>query len=324
MPGTLHQGILKLLQEDPWLPFDILGLPRPVDGTPVTARAEIERDGKEPLTVRQGYPDLVLIHRGATARKGVVITVEAQKDYNAEKRWMIPVYQANLAEEHHLDTWVVVISLDEQMSRSLRIWREAGPPKVDALILDIESVPKSPWLDDPAPRPTAAVLAGALHGYAGDFAAGRRAFQVTRTMSRKRRQRHGMTILAALPEHQRELLIGELPVQEQHEWMDVERRSGTYKFGVKEGREQGREEGIEEGLEVGLELGLEEGIEQGIEQGIEKGRMALVGLIFDLLGERGIAIDAQAEARIRSCEDLGTLQRWVLRAVHVTSGDELL
>jgi hypothetical protein len=317
MPGTLHQGILALLQEDPWLPFDLLGIPRPVDGTPTPARGEIERDGKEPLTVRQDYPDLVLVHRGATPRQGIVITIEAQKDYNSEKRWMIPVYQANLAEEHRLETWSVVVSLDEQMSRSLRIWRVAGPPKVDALILDVLSVPKSPWLDEPARRPMAAVLAGALHGYAGDFEAARRAFQVTRTMSGKRRRRHGMTILAALPQHQRDQLIGEIPVQEQHDWMDVERRSGTYHFGVKEGREQGREEG----LEVGIELGREEGLEQGREEGR---RAALIGLIFDLLDERGITIDAQAEAQIRSCEDLSSLQRWVRRAVHAENGDELL
>ncbi|HVI00277.1 MAG TPA: hypothetical protein VM869_16285 [Enhygromyxa sp.] len=182
------------------------------------------------------------------------------------------------------------------MSRSLRLWREAGPPKVEALVLDVESVPTSPWLDDPARRPMAAVLAGALHGYAGDFEAARRAFQFTRSMAGKRRQRHGMTLLAALPKSQREQLIKELPVQEQHSWMDVERRSGTFHFGV----------------------------EEGLEQGLEQGRKALVGLIVDLLAERGVKLDAEAEAQIRSCKDLSTLQRWARRAVHATSSDELL
>ena len=64
MPGTLHQGILALFQEDPWLAFDILGVARPVGGTPIAGRAEIERDGKEPLSIRPGYPDLVLVHHG--------------------------------------------------------------------------------------------------------------------------------------------------------------------------------------------------------------------------------------------------------------------
>ncbi|HVH97608.1 MAG TPA: hypothetical protein VM869_02820, partial [Enhygromyxa sp.] len=163
MPGTLHQGILAILQEDPWLAFDLLGIRRPTDGVPVPTRAEVERDGKEPLELRQGYPDLVLVHRETNPQRGVVITIEAQKHYDAAKRWLIPVYQANLAEEHRLETWVVVVSLDEQMSRSLRLWREGGPPKVEALVLDVESVPTSPWLDDAARRPMAAVLAGALH-----------------------------------------------------------------------------------------------------------------------------------------------------------------
>ena len=35
MPGVLHQGILWLFEDDPWLAFDVLGLPRPVDGTPI-------------------------------------------------------------------------------------------------------------------------------------------------------------------------------------------------------------------------------------------------------------------------------------------------
>jgi hypothetical protein len=154
---------------------------------------------------------------------------------------------------------------------------------------------KNGWLDDPARRPMAAVLVGALHGYAGDFDSARRAFHFTRTMTGKRRRQHGMTILAALPEHQRDRLIKELPVQEQHSWMDVERRSGTYQFGVKEGREEGREEG----------------------------RIALVELIFELLAERGVVVAGQDAAQIRTCADLPTLQRWVRRAVHAKNTAEL-
>ncbi|HVI04269.1 MAG TPA: hypothetical protein VM869_36520, partial [Enhygromyxa sp.] len=92
MPGTLHQGILLIFQDDPWLAFDLLAIDRPIDGFPIDRRAEIERDGPEPMTVRPGYPDLVLVHRDPIdERRGIVITLEAQKDYNAEKRWDIPV-----------------------------------------------------------------------------------------------------------------------------------------------------------------------------------------------------------------------------------------
>jgi hypothetical protein len=280
MPGTLHQGILALLQEDPWLAFDVLGVERPIHGTPIDRQGEIERNGKKPGEVRQGYPDLVMVYRDPKRRRrGVVITIEAQKDYDADKRWMIPVYHANLAEKHRLQTWSVVVSLSKQMSRSIRAWRKGEPPRLDVLLLDVETVPKSPWLDDSARRPTAAVLVGALHGYAGDFDAARRGFHAALSMGGQRGRRHGMTVLAALPQQQRERLIGELPMQEQHSWMDVERRSGTYHFGARE---------------------------------------ALVDAIVELLDERRVKVDAPSEAKIRGCTHLPTLKRWVRRAVHVS------
>ena len=308
MPGTLHQGILLLLLEDPWLSFDLLGLDRPALGVPIDRRAEIELRGDDPLTFHQGYPDLVLVDRDPKDKKrGVVITIEAQKELDLDKRWMIPVYQSHLAKEHRLDTWAVVISLDPAMSRAIRRWRRGGPPRVDALLLDVQTVPKDPWLDECAQRPTAAVLVGALHGYAGDFDAARRGFQAARLLAERHRGsamdrgfRHGMTILAALPQHQREQLIGELPMQEQHSWMDVERRSGTYAFGRAEGREE------------------------GLEQGLEQGRAALVELIFNVLAERHVTIDPDSEAKIRSCGELPILQRWVWRAINVRSAKELL
>jgi flagellar biosynthesis/type III secretory pathway protein FliH len=82
--------------------------------------------------------------------------------------------------------------------------------------------------------------------------------------------------------------------------MDVERRSGTYHFGV------------------------EEGLQQGLEQGLEQGRKALVEVLFELLTDRGIAVDEQSETQIRGCTDLATLTRWLKRAVHATSVEQLL
>ena len=61
MPGTLHQGILALFQEDPWLAFDVLDKARPADGTPVDRRGEVEHEGDKPWWVFQGFPDLVMV-----------------------------------------------------------------------------------------------------------------------------------------------------------------------------------------------------------------------------------------------------------------------
>jgi hypothetical protein len=200
VPGTVHQGILLLIQEDPWLPFDVLGLARPVDGTPIDRRGEIERDGRKPMTVRQGFPDLVMVYRDpADATRGIVIAVEAQSELDQAKRWTISVYQSHLADDYRLACWVVVISLNPAVSRAMRAWAQGDPPKIDALLLDVDSVAKT-WLDDQE-RPTAAVLAGVLHGHAGDLDAARRGFQAALRLPGPRGQRHAMTVLAALPQH---------------------------------------------------------------------------------------------------------------------------
>jgi hypothetical protein len=300
VPGTLHQGLLLVIQDDPWLAFDLLGIERPTEGVPIDRRGEIEREGAEPLSVRAAYPDLVLVYQDPDdPRKGVVISVEAKRAQDAEKRWMIPIYQACLAGHYRLPTYVVVIALDARVSRAMKEWAEGPPPKVDVLLLDVVSVSRT-WLDEPEKRPMAAILAGILHGYHGDLDAARVAFRVTRSLGGKRGHRHGLTILAALTKEARNQLIAELPMDEQDTWMDVERRSGTYAFG--------REEGLEEGLE----------------QGREEGRRLLVELILSNLGERRIPVDAHTEDRIRGCRELPTLQRWAGAATRVASAAELL
>lgn len=81
-------------------------------------------------------------------------------------------------------------------------------------------------------------------------------------------------------------------MQEQHDWMDVERRSGTYEFGRREGHEEGLQEGA---------------------------RAALRELIVSSLSERELAIDDASATQIQNCDDLALLQRWARRAMTVTS-----
>src|SRR5690606_8377608 len=105
--------------------------------------AEVEIEDEDPRKVRQGFPDLVMVWRDANDEsQGVVITVEAQNDPDEHKRWRIPVFQAVLADEHRLPTWAVVVSFNERMSQMLRAWSVGPPPKVDVLLVDVETVPK--------------------------------------------------------------------------------------------------------------------------------------------------------------------------------------
>jgi hypothetical protein len=329
VPGTLHQGILALFRDDPWLAFDLLGLERPVSGTPIDRRGEVDRDADGLLENQPGYPDLVLVHRSAKDhRRGIVICVEAQKNPDPEKRWRIPAYQALLADEYRLPTHVVVVSFSGRMSAALKAWSVGPPPRVDTLVIDARVVKPPASIQAARQRPTAAVLAAALHGYEGDIEAARLGVQVSRELPDKKRRRYTATILAALPEREADILRGELSVEERDELWEIERQSGTYKRGLRDGlsrgRELGRAQGLEQGREQGLEQGREQGLEQGREQGLERGRrMTLVELVLSVLEVRGVPVDRDSEAQIRSCGSVATLERWARRAREVREASEL-
>jgi hypothetical protein len=51
VPGILHQGILSLFRDDAWLAHDLLGLRRPVHGTPIDRSNELDVDGGRALQI---------------------------------------------------------------------------------------------------------------------------------------------------------------------------------------------------------------------------------------------------------------------------------
>ena len=66
--------------------------------------------------------------------------------------------------------------------------------------------------------------------------------------------------------------------------------------------------------------GKVEGIAEGELKGILKGKAEA---ILAVLTARGIAISAAGRARIEACKDLATLDRWLARAIHAASVEEV-
>ncbi|WP_052557202.1 Yae1 family protein [Enhygromyxa salina] len=317
--GTLHQGTLELFRHDPWLAFDLLGVERPVVGTPIDRRAEVERNNpKRAGQVLSNFPDLVLVHEDGT--RGVVICVEAQGKLDLKKRWLLPYYQAALAKDHKLPTWIVVVSYCDRVSEQLAAWKVGHPPAVNVLLLDAHTV--APILDVKRGQawPTAAVLGAALHGCRGNLEAARAGLQSILKLPNERRDSYRATLWAALPKPMQALLKEEMTVEQREEIWDVERRSGAFSYGHEEGLEAGREEGLEAGREEGLEVGLEVGLEEGQRVGR---RTTLVELILTVLEVRGVALQTNEVAQIRGCDRLETLERWAKLAREVNAGGQL-
>jgi hypothetical protein len=310
--GTLHQGILWLFEDDPWLAFDALGIARPVDGTPIDRRTEVERDAPPTDTtdarfkIHSYLPDLVLVYRDPTRPDiGVVINIEAQSKPDYRKRWRIPVCQAVLADKHQLETWSVVVALSLQAANEVRSWATGPPPKVDALVLAIDNVPRVTSLEQARLRPTMTALSAALHGCEGDLECVRVAIAVFRDLPERPRRRYTLTVLAALPEREFELIRAEQQdMEEQDELWDIEKRSGLYAFMRRRLSEQWRNEGRDEGRDEGR-------------------KVTLVEMIFALLEVRGLAVDEATTTRVRACEELGQLEHWARRAREVLSVTEL-
>lgn len=297
MPGFLHQGIGSILCDDPWLGLDLRGIARPVNGTPIDRRADLDLPTDDPDKPKNRYVDVVFVARDPANRKrGIILVVEIQREVSEEKYWRICGYLGALQDAHELPAILVFISFSRRVSRVARSWGKGPGLRFDMVLLDADTVPPITTLEAALARPTAAVLAGALHGCRGNLDAARMGIAACQHLPAKQQGRYIATILAAVPKRGRAILIGEMTVEQRNELWEIERRSGTYLLGL----ENGRNEGLERGR-----------------------RMTLVDMILTILEVRGIAVDGDTEARVRSCESLATLQHWSRRAREVTHADEL-
>ncbi|MFL5356899.1 Rpn family recombination-promoting nuclease/putative transposase [Archangium sp.] len=74
----------------------------------------------------------------------------------------------------------------------------------------------------------------------------------------------------------------------------------------------------------GLQEGRQEGRQEGLQEGMQQGLRALRTALYELLRQRGLAPGPQEQARVEGCEDLGTLQRWLVQALSAASVTDAL
>ncbi|MCY1074955.1 Rpn family recombination-promoting nuclease/putative transposase [Archangium lansingense] len=73
-----------------------------------------------------------------------------------------------------------------------------------------------------------------------------------------------------------------------------------------------------------LSLARKEGLREGLREGKQEGLNALREALSEMLRQRGLVPGPQEQARLEGCEDLGTLQRWLVQALTATSVTEAL
>lgn len=297
MPSTLHEGLIALLRADPQLVIDLVALGHGVHLTTrpellVDRHTELGVDGRQLLQVNARSADLVLVAEDPEDPEGgCVIVVEVQLDDAPDKRWRIPTYVASLADRHRLPVHLVVVALRDRVARRLATWSLGTALGIRSFILDRRSTPGAKGTKSSLSRPSAAIFAGAIHGFHGDLEAARVGLMAALALPQPDSQRYAATILAAQSPACRAIFLGALPMQVQGQISQLEREGGSFLAGREEGRREGR-------------------------------RSMLVESIFALLDARDIPVSPRQARRIRAAE-LELLERCFVAARKVERASEL-
>jgi hypothetical protein len=246
-------------------------------------------------------PDLVLLCDDPNHPDGgIAICVEPQGKRDPFKRWVLPFYQATIARQYERPTWMAVIAFETGVSRAIGRWSCGDPPRVDALLFDTQTVPVPRSLSIASERPTAAVLAAALHGCKGNIDAVRLGISACNDLPRQTRIGYLQTMLASLSVKRRKLIESELPMEDQDDLWDIEKRGAPYRRGRQEGRKEGRQEGRQEGR-------------------AEEARR----ILRQILEQRRIGLSAAHRELLENCTELTRLERWLTRSLTATRAEQI-
>ncbi|GLX04520.1 hypothetical protein Misp03_14470 [Microbispora sp. NBRC 16548] len=295
VPKFIHQQTVDFFHNQP---IAAVALLREVGGIelPRFARATAEAVDATQLTSVEYRADAVVVLRdgSGTARLAVIVEVQLRRD--AKKRFSWPVYAAALRARLQCDTALLVICMNRAVGRWCEQPISMGPSgTVTPVAIHSDRLPLVTDPDEARRHPELAVLSVAMNGDHPDID---KAMEVMleglNELDRKGAQLYLSYVFGLVPtvvgERLKELLMTASA--------DYEKVIGARYFS----------EWVNKGLEQGLEQGRAEGE---------------IEAILTVLDARGLDIPAEARERISRCSDLHLLEKWIRRAVTVTSVDEL-
>ncbi|MCA9700655.1 MAG: hypothetical protein KC431_24220 [Myxococcales bacterium] len=280
MPSSLHQGVARLLSDDPRIAYELLlrrvfAVDLPDLVAVETRPGVLDRFAPCFGDTRELRPDGVLLAKYADIHGDIGLIIEVQKKVDPVKRFRLWVYWALVAEELAAETYILLISLSDAVSR----WAQSICRTNHGLLLVLDRQ-NMPVVTDPEigrHHPAWITLSAVIHGSAGNLAPLSVALPIILELPDERRWRYASYILAAIPERERNIIMGALKMQ-RYELSDIERRSIAFHDGLEEGREEGR-------------------------------RGTLVEMVLALLEVRAVPLAASDRQRITAAT-LEQLERW--------------
>ena len=302
MVSLKHEGVLKLVRDRPEFAADLLGELLAVKVPPFSKARCVD------VTLTQVAPaeyraDAVVLFTKTKPVFGAII--EAQLRPKQAKRFTWPLYAVGARAREKCPFVVMVIAPNAATAKwAAQPIELGGGNHYTPLVVGPDGVPK---LTDPARarrEPQLAVLSVMAHGR-GELktaaAIGAAAATAIQRLSDDQRVLYSLLIEANLSEAARKA---------------IEMQPGLEKFFTAAQR-RNFERGQAEGEAKGRAEGKAEGEAKGKAEGEAKA-------LLQILTRRGLTLTAEQRRRIMGCMDVAILERWLDRALSVTSVAELL
>lgn len=291
VPTHTHEAIVQLLSDSPGLVHDLLRRSLGVDLPPYADVHRLDANLSEaaPTEYRS---DGTMVFADASGANVAAVVVEVQLRPDPDKAWRWPAYLAQARDRLRCETDLFVLTLDEATAQwAKRRVRLGRANTFDALVLGPSQIPRVETTAAARASPELAVLSSIAHAALTD-ATTAMAIAAGLTGSRLEEERVAYYI---------DLIRDLLPqvVQKALEAMVIPADYVPHSY-------------ISKRIMSSLAKGRAEG-----------GAAALGRAIEALLSSRGLHLSPEQMEIVGNCTDLDQLQRWVVRAAHVETTDEL-
>jgi len=309
-----------MFRENPSLAPHFLGLIFHVD-VPSHASVRVADTALDQLIPVEFRADLVLELRDPHGEVVFAIVLEAQREQEPRKRYTWPVYVAVARAERECPTVALVVAIDAGVAAwaAEKIDLGLALGALQPLVLGPATVPV---VTDPAVAEREvelAILSAMAHGNGPDgLAVIQTALDALGRLDREHAAVYFQIIWDVLREPMQralEALVMERQTEGKTEFPPFAQR--IFERGVHEGEQRGELKGLREGELKGLREGELKGLREGELKGLREA-------LLRLLARAGIAVSEDERARIQTCADPATLDRWIDNVLGAKTASEVL
>jgi hypothetical protein len=290
----MHEGVIALVRDNPAFAASLLRDLLHVD-VPRFGEARLSEAALPQLVPVEYHADAVVLFVDFLDEKQQPVfgtIFEVQLESKDRKRYTWPLYAVAARARHECRFILTVVTPDPAVARWAAQPIDLGNGIFVPRVIGPEGIPQVTDRDQALREPQLAVLSVVAHGGGEVDAAisiARAAVNAVLSLPEEQRLLYSLLIEKALSEAARKAL--DMEPQIEKFFTEAHRRS--YDQGEAKGKTEGKAEGKAEALVM-------------------------------ILKQRGLAMSEEQQHQLVTCTDLPTLDRWLDRALSVTSLDELL